>query len=263
MLMFITSLRHLDNCNSSTFDSVLNLLESTLRSICAQTDKRFQVLVVCNEVPKLGFQHPAIKYVAVNLPSPSTLRKAAIGMDALRLDRGCKYLIGLQNSQYYQPSHIMFFDADDYVSNRLAEFVANNQTENGWFFKQGYLYDRTVNTLGMLDNFHMYCGTSHVVRSGLYSIQGVLPYTPSQNLILEFVEEHYLIYFLGSHRWITTHFAQKNKPLQPLPFPGAIYHVGHGENHTAGSGILKTQLINFSDEICKEFGVTEDSVIFG
>lgn len=261
--MFITSLRHPNNCNSSTFDSVLDLLESTLKSVCAQTDKRFQILVVCNEIPKIGFQHQAIKYVVVNLPSPSSLHRAAIGMEALRIDRGSKYLIGLQHSQYYQPSHIMFFDADDYVSNRLAEFVANNQTQNGWFFKQGYLYDRSINTLGILDNFYMYCGSSHIIRFDLYSLPERLPQNPSQKEILEFVEEYYLLYILGSHRWTSTYFAEKDKSLQFLPFLGVIYHIGHGENHTAQSGILKLQPLEFTDEIRQEFGVGANSTVFG
>lgn len=262
MLMFITSLRHPQNCNSSTFDTVLNLLESTLKSVCTQTDERFRVLVVCHETPELRFKHPAINYLEVNLPCPSDLQQAAIGMDALRIDRGCKYLIGLQHSQRYKPSHIMFFDADDYVSNRLAGFVASNKTQDGWFFKQGYLYDRSLNTLGILDNFHMYCGTSHVVRFDLYSIPSGLTSTPSREQILEVVEEHYLLYILGSHRWRTDYFAGKGKPLQPLSFPGAIYHVAHGENHTVQSGMLnsKCQLIELTDEIRREFSLLEDSL---
>ncbi|MBC6418108.1 MAG: glycosyltransferase family 2 protein [Prochloron sp. SP5CPC1] len=255
MLVFITSLRHPQNRNSTSFDEVLRLLETTLKSVCNQTSDRFRVIVVCHKQPSLAFHHPQIEYLEVDLPIPSPLQQARIGMPALRRDRGCKYLLGLRLAQKYQPSHIMFFDCDDYISNQLAAWVAEYPTANGWFFQQGYLYDRNNQTLGILEDFYLYCGTSHVVRADLYLCPLSLPAQPSQEEILATVGEHYLLYILGSHRWVSTHLETQGNPLTPLPFSGAIYHVGHGENLYAKSSMLSIQLVPLTQEIRTEFSL--------
>ncbi|WP_157872043.1 glycosyltransferase family A protein [Gloeothece verrucosa] len=224
-----------------------------MKSVCNQIDDRFRVLVVCNEKPAVTFQHSNIEYLEVELPPPSSLQTASIGMPALRIDRGCKYLLGLQHAKSYPCSHIMFFDADDYISNRLVGFVANNSQENGWFFNQGYLYDRQKDSLGLLKEFYLYCGTSHIIRSDLYQIPETLPNKPSQKEILTEIDEYYLLYILGSHRWLKKHFAEQGNDLNPLPFPGAIYHVGHGENLYARSGMLETQPCELNETIRQEF----------
>jgi hypothetical protein len=40
-----------------------------------------------------------------------------------------------------------------------------------------------------------------------------------------------------------------------LPFAGAVYHIGHGENHTARSGILPIQPVTLTDELRQEFAI--------
>jgi hypothetical protein len=258
MLVLITSLRHPQNRNSKSFSEVLTLLETTLASVCRQTHQHFRVIVVCHERPFLKFDHANLEYLEVDLPVPSPLHQAEIGMPALRRDRGCKYLLGLRQAQRWQPSHIMFFDADDFVSHRLAAWVAKHPTVNGWYFQQGYLYHRHDQTLGFLEDFYLYCGTSHVVRYDLYQWPQSLPDRPTQGEILAAVDEHYLLYILGSHRWIAGHLAEQGTPLDPLPFPGAIYHVGHGENLYAKSGILQVHPVALSQEIRAEFSLFDE-----
>jgi hypothetical protein len=230
MIVFITSLRHPWNANS--YSGVLALLEQTLRSVCRQTSDQFRVLVVCNEPPAAS-PHPAVSFLTVHFPPPSPRRQASTGMEPLRLDRGCKYLMGLLHVRAWAPDHVMFFDADDFVSNRLAALSAADPTAPGWYVHDGYVYDTELGRLGTLQGFNRICGTGHIVRHALFDLPEDLPEDASQPLILERVDREYLMTILGSHRWIAGHLASRGTPLAPLPFPGAVYHVGHGENHTS------------------------------
>jgi hypothetical protein len=231
MIVFITSVRHPRNSNS--YDDVLALLANTLRSVCNQQHDAFRVLVVCNEIPRLSYEHPHITYVKVDFPPPSEMNHACIGMDALRLDRGCKYLIGLIHARQFNPDYVMFFDADDYVSNRIVGFVSQHPGRDGWFLPEGYVYDQDLSIFGRLRNFHMICGTSHIVRYSSYEIPPDLPPDADQSYILDRIDHHYLFKVIGSHRWLADHMAEKGRPLEPLPFTGALYLIGNGQNHTS------------------------------
>lgn len=255
-LVFITSLRHPQNRNGSSMAAVLEQLVFTLRSVCAQRDRRFRVLVVCNTGQQAVFRHPLVDWIEVDLPPPSPQQRADFGMPLLRLDRGCKYINGLIYARRYQPSHVMFFDADDYVSNQLAELVAANPDQDGWYLDRGYLYDSADGTLGQIDNFNMLCGTSHIIKYSLLEnkipdgVKGL-----GREEIERTIDEYFLLYIIGSHRWVAQYLAENGHPLAPLPYFGAIYHVGHGENHTARSGIIQTRAVKISLDLVQEFSL--------
>jgi hypothetical protein len=255
MITFITSIRHPLNCNGP-FRHVLNLLEQTLRSICQQTRPGFRVLVIGNEPFELSFRDNRIEYIWVDFPAPSPLHQASFGMPGLRLDRGCKYVVGLLAARTYRTDHVMLVDADDYVSNRLNQLSEQSPSANGWYLREGFVYDRAVGTLGLLDDFHLRCGTSHIFAHALMEIPANLTPQSSYDDIVASVPRDYLLRVLGSHRWIAEHCAALNRPLIPLPFPGAIYHIGHGENHTARSGVLEMRPVRLTDILLREFRLT-------
>lgn len=176
-------------------------------------------------------------------------------MTAIRLDRGCKYLIGLLHAQKHNPDHVMFFDADDFISNRIAEFSNNQPAHNGWYIESGYIYDQASGALGVLDGFHMICGTSHIVNYRLFTLPNDLSRDATQEQILRSVDHHYLFKIIGSHRWIAESLAQNGTALEPLPFKGAIYHVGHGENHNPHIPNLKSSKTSLTGEIRAEFNL--------
>lgn len=231
VIVFLTSIRHPLNANS--YDRVLALLDATLRSVCAQTDPEFRVIVVCNELPAHPFADERVVFLPVGFPPPSDVPHACIGMDALRLDRGCKYLVGLAHASRFSPDHVMFFDADDYVSNRIAAFANAHAEAPGWYVPGGYAYDEELALFGRLDNFHLICGTSHIVRYDLLPLPASVPLDATQEWILENVEHRFLFETLGSHRWLVEDLAARGHALQPMPFRAAVYFIGNGENHTA------------------------------
>jgi len=254
VITFITSVRHPYNCNGS-FDDVRGLLAQTLHSIMSQGAPDHRIIVVAGAPFAPPVVDDRITYVEVDFPPPSTARTASFGMPDLRIDRGGKYLIGLIAAKRLGTDHVMFVDADDYVSDRLAAHSAAQPQAPGWFLDRGYLYDRGRAELGVLDDFHLLCGTSHVVAGHLLPTPADLPLDAAYDTVLSSVPRDYLVRILGSHRWIAGHLAAAGTPLAPLPFLGAVYHVGHGENHTARSGTLVVRPCPLSEPVRREFGI--------
>lgn len=241
MIAFITSLRH--PRHSESYESVLGLLDQTLDSVCNQTSRQFAVIVVCNQRPRGRSCPREVEWVEVDFPPPCESRGPRTGMEALRLDRGTKYAIGLAHARALSPDHVMFFDADDFVSRRLAEFANQRPQHPGWYVTNGYAYDSKLGWVGNLSDFHQVCGTSHIVSFRMYDAVADIPPDASQSYILDHLDHEYVFRILGSHRWLADHCARRGAHLDPLPFPGAVYHVGHGENHTARA-TLWTRLVD-------------------
>ncbi len=238
MLVFITSVRHPRNAHS--FETVTRMLNHTLASVASQSVQSFEVIVVCNRgsLPKT---HPRVHYHEVDFPAPSARKEPRTGMAAIRADRGAKYASGLLFARQFNPSHIMFFDADDLVSCRLAGEVDSDPNCWGWFFNQGYWLKFGEATLGLVSNFQNVCGTSHIVKYDLYDLPGTIGSDSSYEKITNAISTRYLHIVLGSHRFTVGHFRDQGKSLNHLAYPGAIWVLGHGENHsgrTGGSGLI-------------------------
>src|SRR4051794_19196923 len=99
MLAFIVPLKSRRVAKSWEYVSLL--FERCLRSVCAQTEPDFKVVVVCHERPEIDFQPPAVSYLAVDFAVP--------GRDHLSRD-GDKYrkiIAGLLAAREFSPSHVM------------------------------------------------------------------------------------------------------------------------------------------------------------
>jgi hypothetical protein len=222
MLVFIIPIK--SKKLSQSWGTVSSLFERCVKSICNQTANNFQVIVVCNEKPETEFTHPQITYIERDFPMINTEWRTK------ELDRTRKIITGLIHAQTLKPSHIMFVDADDCVSNRLAEFVAQNHQSNGWYFPKGYMYqDGSKSIRIMRKGFHNYCGTSNIIRNDLFG----LPANFDENECLnEKVDENEYIKHIFDcyrHRDIVGTLAQKGANIEPLTFPGGVY-IRNNEN---------------------------------
>ena len=199
---------------SKSWDHVSKLFERCIRSVCNQTSANFRVIVVCHEKPQIEFSHPHITYIEVDFPPPAPDGKSK-GIDKLR-----KILLGLNYARQLNPSHAMNVDADDCVSKHLAKLVEQNPQSNGWFVDKGYVYEDGSKILYFKrKDFHQWCGTCNIVRYDLIDIP-------------ERIEDAWINFkkYYCSHRRLVKKLAQQGTPLNRLPFSGAIYILGHGDN---------------------------------
>ena len=193
------------------------LFERTVRSVCRQTSQNFTVLVVCNETPQISFSHPNLEFLNVDYPTPSP------DLESKNVDKERKIITGLVALRNVQPTHVMFVDSDDCVSRHLADYVDGRSQQNGWFFESGYEYDDgSDRILNKSNRFYSICGSCNIVRYQLYGVPEQLP---------PYHEINDYDRFIGGHHVAQSELAERGTPLEPLPFPGAVYiRDGYGEN---------------------------------
>lgn len=250
MFIFITSLRHPHNCYS--YERVAHLLDQTLESVCTQTSNDFHVIIVCNEVPEIA-RRRNVEFVKVDFPPPSRLRCPTTGMAAIRVDRGSKYAVGLIYARQYTPDYVMFFDADDYINRRIVEYVGRHPIANGWYFKHGYVYQHGSSRMSLLEDFHKRCGTSHIFNFALFEFAPQLTIRSSLESLTATLNKQYLTNVLGSHKTARRYYQNKGIDLEVLPFAGAVWVLGNGENHSGLGGDLGN--LTLTKDLVDEFNI--------
>ena len=213
---------------SNSWENTCTLLERSLKSMCAQTDTNFKVLVVCHEQPAIEFQHPAVEFLSVDFPAPEPINyEDEFPMREARRDKHRKILQGILHAQHIQPSHIMLMDADDLVSNSLAAFVADHKADPGWYVDEGFEYfEGNGQLFPIKDRFYGKCGSSHIVRFDI--LEKIAQTTSLENISPRFLH----------HQDVRKFVEEQGFSLSPLPFPGAVYITNHGDNMWASQGVL-------------------------
>jgi hypothetical protein len=124
-------------------------------------------------------------------------------------------------AQSFNPSHTMFLDADDCVSNKLAQFIDEHSQSNGYFCTNGYRYRENSKFIyRKLNNFYTMCGSCNIINNNLNKI----PDKPEYNRGYGYYK------FYIDHAKVPSILAELGTPLEPLPFFGVVYITETGEN---------------------------------
>jgi hypothetical protein len=249
VLAFITSLRH--PANAADYAAVEELLEGSLRSVCAQDHHEFVVIVTGNRAPSFELP-PRVHFVPVDFAPPPAEAGPHASRSSFVLDKGSKIGIGLVAARRFDPDMVMIFDADDFVSRRLAGFVATQPHPRTWVVEDGYVLSRSRGSYRRQPGFHRTCGTSFLVPYEAYRVPDYLDQGSSQAAVVEGFDER-LTAIMGAHRDAADWLEEHGWPPTPLPFRGAVYHVDTGENHSgkAMSGLA----LPVTRALAAEFGV--------
>ncbi len=234
VLTFVIPLRH--PRNSPNWPALKHRLSDTMRSIAGQDDGRWRAIVVANEDADLPPLPDKFAVKRVDFPPNLMFERRENDLEAfrdcVRLDKGRRVLAGILEAD--SSGYVMVVDDDDFVSCRLTGFVADHFGENGWYVRNGYLWGDGGRLIFEYADFSKYCGTSHIIRKALYE----LPAT------VEAADPDALRKIFGSHIFIRDYLERLGKPLQPLPFVGAIYRVGHAGAHSQSAGLIKQVFIS-------------------
>jgi hypothetical protein len=234
-LTFLIPVRHQDN--SRDWPRLKANLAQTVRSIAAQTNGDWRGIIIANEgadLPPLpeGFSVEWVQFAAN--PQHEKGRGGATEefLDAFRRDKGRRVLKGLLRAR--DSRFIMVVDDDDFVSARITQFVADHRDTNGWTIDLGYVWNDGGALLYQHRQFNHVCGSSLIVRTDLYRMPDTF-----ESATADFITD-----MLGSHRQIARLLAERGTPLSPLPFPGAIYRVGHPNSHSRTPRLLRKYVFN-------------------
>lgn len=253
MIAFITSLRN--PLNSDSYDRVEHLLQTTLNSVCSQLDEDFIVIVVGNRIPAFDLPEK-VQFVQVDFPPPTMTVGPRTEIKPFVWDKGTKIGIGLIHARQFDPDYVMIFDADDFVSNRIAGFSNARKGRPGWVIDNGWMYSGARNVFRKIPRFNKTCGTCFILPFEAYGVPTSMRTDATQSEVAAgFGERLYRI--LGAHRDAFEWHADQGRHLEPLPFRGAIYHVDTGENHSGKSmeGFARPS----TSTLRREFNVPDDS----
>lgn len=254
MLVFVIPLKGREV--SASWTKTCQLLERTLRSICRQTDQNFKVIVVHGTKPEIQFEHSSIDYLAVDFDIPS-------GLPEKRIDKSKKIIQGILYARKFMPSHIMVVDADDCISRNLSKYVNNHPDSDGWVLNSGYVYSEYSRFVYYRkSHFYSWCGSCNIVKFEACPL-------PDRNDV-DFADSLIQYYSGDNHANIREHLRKQGYLLEPLPFVGAVYIIGNGENiyqkgfstlHNANKGkpiFFMKELLKFrplTPSIRAEFGL--------
>lgn len=197
------------------------LLDRAIGSMLANTGD-FQVIVVCHDLPDISHHDQRLRFVQVDIPIPCKLNYE------MCVDKVVKLSIGIRKAQEDGCDYIMFSDADDLVSNRVSEFVAQNRGPPGWFCDT-QLYHRYGNkTVRLIHIPPPQVGCSVIVRSDCLDFESS-PFGHWASSLPD--DEAPYLQVLASrgcqvntlaaigHPFYSRYMDQRGTPLCPMPFP--------------------------------------------
>jgi len=120
----------------------------------------------------------------------------------------------------------MYVDADDLLSKRIAQFVHADRAEHGYVIDRGYELDAVAHSLRSAPRFDRLCGSSIIINWRVADLPEV-PFTQRRVPLRRYLD-------VGHARWADLARAD-GRPLKPVPFPGAVYVVNTGENHSVAT----------------------------
>lgn len=227
-LTFIIPVRHQDNAKD--WQRLKTILTETINSIALQTIDNWKAVIVANYGADLPEMPAGFEVARVDFPPNQQYEKDSAPLEeiyeAFRLDKGRRVLAGMLYAGPMQ--HVMIVDDDDFVSNQLTEFVSEKKNDFGWYVRNGYVWGEGSKYLYIHPDFSNLCGTSLVIRSDLYKLP----------VVFEDASDSYIRKMLGSHIYIKEHLKATETPLQPLPFIGAVYRVGHPGAHSKSESVF-------------------------
>ncbi|MGR3435721.1 MAG: hypothetical protein ACU0CO_12665 [Shimia sp.] len=187
-------------------------LARTLGTLIRQTDPRWRAVICCHDVPALP-RDPRIDVLSIDRPLDGDDKWAKLTAILRHRDPG--------------PDTLLFpLDADDLLHPGLVAHMLRHPGD-GWLVTQGYSMDARTGRLGR----HGDPGPAHPRINPLWHACG------SAGAVRRVADD-----IAATRQMLVRHFemptmaAAHGQRLRPLPFPGAIYLVAHGENMESAAG---------------------------
>jgi hypothetical protein len=247
MLAFIVAFRA--KCRSKNWEADCLMLQQTLRSICNQTDDQFRVFVIYTDLPAIEYDQEKVLFEPFPFPlyskaelikneemfNPVFDRGNTRNLE-LVYDKSKRILYGCGIAKNHGCDFIMSVDADDLISNRVAEYVNKQRGERyGWFVDKGYIMDKGSKFLIKVkkDMANMN-GSTNIVRADLVPLANFDSLLSAE---FSFFDAHAYLRYRILHEYQDT--------LKPLPFYAVIYLL-HNFGLSGYKAILTRQWLRTS-----------------
>jgi hypothetical protein len=219
------------------------MLERTVRSICNQTSRNFKLIIVYNDKPEIQFADNNIHYIAYSFPEITISQIEdfdflsqwfTVEFAERMMDKSRKITLGCKVAKELGCNYLMAIDSDDMISNKIAQFVKENQNLKvpGWRISNGYLYNEGSEVVIKNKQIWAMNGSTHIIRADLVPIPDFA--TDFKLLSYNLFQQHAYTF----QRLIDFH----SEKLSELPFPGTVYLI-HNNNYSQVHKILSASRI--------------------
>lgn len=191
-----------------------------MRSVFAQTDERFTVLLLCHDRPGFAAEFDSrlqVMEADFEAPHPGGFCAAEGNRDKWE-----KLLDGLIATPALAPTYVMVRDCDDFISRRLVAYCLRADDPNGYSLRTGYLHRTGSRWLTYTPAFWRNCGSSAVLRADRLRF----PQSKGQ------AERDACLFMTHGHTVIRQAMVDRGWPLADIPFPSGVYSISHGDNVT-------------------------------
>ena len=218
MIYFCITLRAKEA--SKDWSKVTADFNRTLRSVFRQTDPNFKVFVACHDIPELEDEYDdRLEFITTDVRVPETPWQ-------MMQDKGYKLTMLALKVRELGGGYTMVVDADDLVSNRIAEYCNAHPNETGFLSEYGYIWTEGDDWCKRMIYPHKTCGSCAIINYSVDDLPDTLPESPDDDE----QKNHYLIRF--QHYTIPNELKKRGRKLKELPFISTLYVRGTGENHS-------------------------------
>ena len=205
---------------SKNWETVCACFNRTLRSVFRQTVPDFKVFVACHDIPHLEQEYDdRLHFLTTNVKVPET-------PDEMMKDKGYKLTMIALAIRELGGGYTMIVDADDLVSNRIAEYCRDHPNENGFISKYGYIWNQGQSWCKKMFLPYKTCGSCIIANYVPEDLPYSLPESPeddSQKDIFIIRQQHYTI---------PGEFKKAGRPLKKIDLITTLYVRNTGENHS-------------------------------
>lgn len=217
---------------ATDWEAVCRRLRATLESLLGQSDPAWRAFICCQDRPERMPEDDRICHLPFVEPEGLTL------VSGKPFDKGAKIaaMVDHLEETCRGDGYLFLLDADDLLHPGLVAHVLGDNNGRGYFVEQGYMMDLESGRLGFLGRrslryprahpFYRHCGSSSAMRFDLRNgAEGLDP-----------------VRARGKHKEIPENMRKHGLPMDAIPFPAAVYLLGHGGNMRLRRGMLEGQI---------------------
>ncbi len=214
---------------SRDWESACDCLSKTLRTVFAQSDQNYRLLVAGHEKPDIPeLESNKVTWVSVSYTPPSNPRGFTADKNAKRRELG--FLLGKKGFEGF----VMPLDADDWIHRRLVEFIRRSGEKSPTFFDAGFLCNLEERELRVRTGadgkrpFFKGCGSG----SFFYFKHSDFPRSPT----IRASKKVKFFYAVSSHVGVLEKLLQDEVRIRRVRMPMVTWVLGHVNNNSSMKG---------------------------
>jgi hypothetical protein len=266
MFVFITAVRH--PATSKNYAKVQELPDLTTKSILAQTNQDFMLVVVCNEKPTISnYDTNKLHYHLVDFAPPVFDRKMNTDVKnkdyrIFMRDKDTRLTSGLLYTLKFEPDYVFLLDCDDWININLGQDLITSPPYPVWYVDHGHVVDYQTKEHKRKHGMVRYSGTAFAFQTEyllkLANFQSELDESSSQQQLIEASSALFIEHIMGNHAIGYFHFSKLGSVPRPFPMHTICWVTDTGENVSRSTGGKFGKPNN--KQFCRTFGL-EDTFI--